>query len=330
VEELKKNITIKNKLFAHLETWRVYTIIWCGLVSLTGSCISHEDFPPLIIAFFVTITPMMGWAAALYLSDFLDRKLDAIEKPHRPIPSGRISPKEAIFVGGIFVIIGMIISYILGIYNFILVFIVAILVYSYTKISKSKGFMGNLNRGVVIVAAYFYGIFSANINFEFLPLYIWILPVVFLFHDTNSNLVGAIRDMQGDKKGGYQTIPVKYGLEKSVYISLILTFIWYCILLFLQYNYKFLEPIFYVFLLIDVFIIVTLYVYMFRSIKDYTRKKALNFHRFFVIERIILGSSIILGIIEIFLGLIILSLSLIITITSQHYLRSRYEFVDKK
>ncbi len=330
MEELKKIITIKDKLFAHLETWRIYTIIWCGLVSLTGSCISHEGFPPLIIAFFVTITPMMGWAAALYLSDFLDRKLDAIEKPHRPIPSGRISPKEAIIVGGIFVITGLIISYILGIYNFILVFIVAILVYSYTKISKSKGLMGNLNRGVVIVAAYFYGVFSANIHIELLPVYIWILPLVFLFHDTNSNLVGAIRDMKGDKKGGYQTIPVKYGLEKSVYISLILTFIWHGILLFLQYNYKFLEPVFYVFLLIDIFIIVSLYGYMFRSIKDYTRKKALNFHRFFVIERIILASSIILGIIEINLGVIILILSLITTITSQHYLRSRYEFVDKK
>lgn len=304
--------------------------MWCGLVSLVGSCISHNGFPSLRIAFFVTITPMMGWAAGLYLSDFLDTKLDKIEKPHRPIPSGRIKPNEALFVGGIFVILGIIISYYLGIYNLLLVFVVAFLVYSYAKLSKSKGLIGNLNRGMIIIAAYFYGVFSSNLSFDSIPLYILFLPLVFLFHDTNSNLVGAIRDMEGDKKGGYQTIPVKYGLKKSIFIAIFLTAIWYSLIIYFQYKYVFLKPVFYVFLFVDFVIICSMYIYMFRSIHNYTRRKALNFHRFFVIERIILASSFIIGTIELYIGLIILIIALILTIISQHYLRSRYEFVDKK
>src|SRR5512136_2867830 len=97
-------VTIKDKLFAHLETWRLYTVIWCGLVSLAGSCITYGNFPPLNITLLALFIPMMGWTAGLYLSDFLDRKLDAIQKPLRPIPSGRIKPNEALVIGAIFAV----------------------------------------------------------------------------------------------------------------------------------------------------------------------------------------------------------------------------------
>ena len=93
--ETKKKFSLKDRLFAHLEAWRLYTVVWCGLVSLAGSCIAYGNFPPLRISLLALIIPMMGWTAALYLSDFLDRKLDLIQKPHRPIPSGRIKPYEA-------------------------------------------------------------------------------------------------------------------------------------------------------------------------------------------------------------------------------------------
>ena len=149
----KSKLNLKDKLFAHLETWRPYTVIWCGLVSLAGACISFGDFPSLTIAALAFFIPMMGWTAALYLSDYLDRNLDAIQKPHRPIPSGRIKPKEAIVVGGIFAITGFFLSFLLSINNVILVFVVALLVLSYAKISKSRDILGNINRGFVTFTA---------------------------------------------------------------------------------------------------------------------------------------------------------------------------------
>ena len=101
----------------------------------------------------------------------------------------------------------------------ILVFIVALLVFSYAKISKSYGVSGNLNRGFITVAAYFFGVFSNNQPIQLIPLHILLLSFVFLLHDTNSNLVGAIRDIEGDKEGGYNTIPVKFGIKISIVIS---------------------------------------------------------------------------------------------------------------
>ena len=326
----KTKVTIIDKIFAHLETWRLYTVIWCGLASLVGSCITYGSFPPLKIALLALFIPMMGWIAGLYLSDYLDRKLDAIQKPHRPIPSGRIKPFEALATGAIFAITGFLLCFLLNLKNVVLVFVVAALVFSYAKISKSRGILGNINRGLVTVAAYFFGVFSTNYSVQELPIYIWALSIVFLFHDTNSNLVGAIRDAEGDKKGGYITIPVKYGVKKSAIISLGLTIIWLSMALFLPYRYHFLKTEFYFVMIIDVLILISLYIYLFRSLVNYSREKALKFHEFFVIERVTLASAFIFGVADLYIAVIICIVALIVTVISQYLLRKRYEFMEKK
>jgi 4-hydroxybenzoate polyprenyltransferase len=57
-----------------------------------------------------TLTPfskfaaLLGASSALYLAgmvfnDFFDRRIDAVERPKRPIPSGRVPPRAAFFLG---------------------------------------------------------------------------------------------------------------------------------------------------------------------------------------------------------------------------------------
>ncbi len=325
-EQMTSNLTLKNKFFAHLEIWRPYTVIWCGLVSLAGACLTNGAFPSLITAILVTIIPMMGWIAGLYLIDFIDRKLDIIQKPHRPIPSGRIKREEAFIIGAVFVIIGFLLTFLLTPINLFLILIVAALVLSYAKYTKSRGIIGNLNRGLVTVVAYFFGVFSMNLPIQSIPIYIWFFSLVFLIHDTNSNMVGAIRDIEGDKKGGYITLPVKIGIKKTGYISFLMTIIWFSLVLFFASYYEFLKNEFYLVLVIDLLILISFYVYLFNSMKEFSRKKALNYHKFLVIERIVLASAFIFGITDLYIALIIFLIAIVITSVSQKALRDRYEF----
>jgi len=291
-----------------------------------GACVTVGKLPSIKVTLLVLFIPMMGWTAGLYLSDYLDRKLDAIQKPHRPIPSGRIRPKEAIIVGASFAIAGFFLTFLLTLYDVILVFVVALLVFLYAHISKSHGLSGNINRGLVTVAAYFFGVFATNTSFSSIPLYVWLLSIVFLLHDTNSNLVGAIRDIEGDKKGGYQTIPVKYGVKNSVLFSLLLTAVWLPVSLILPWYYQFVSFGFYLVMIIDVCILFILYIYLSRSISSYNREKGLRFHEFFVIERVTLASAFLFGIVNIAVALTIYILALLVTSGSQYLLRKRYEF----
>jgi 4-hydroxybenzoate polyprenyltransferase/geranylgeranylglycerol-phosphate geranylgeranyltransferase len=327
-DSIKKTYTIKEKIFSHFEIWRLYTVIWCGLVSLLGSCIAYGNFPPLKIAILVTVIPIMGWISGLYLIDFIDRKLDIIQKPHRPIPSGRIGRFEAFFAGSLFAIIGFLLTLFLNLINIILIFIVAILVYSYAKFTKSRGLLGNLNRGMITFAAFFFGVLSIDLDIQTLPVYLWIFSIIFLLHDTNSNMIGAIRDLNGDKKGGYKTIPVIYGVKNTGYLSLFLSVLLYILVLFISTRYDLFESIFYIIFSLDIVLVIFFYVYLFKTISFYSRKKALNYHKFFVVERIILASAFIFGIVDIIISILILIVSLFITIVSQFYLRDRYEFQE--
>ena len=136
--------------------------------------------------------------------------------------------------------------------------------------------------------------------------------------------------MEGDKKGGYITIPVKYGIKKSVVISFILTIIWLSLTLYIPYFYNFMKIEFYIMMVLDLLILLLLYVYLFKAIKKYSREKALRFHEFFVIERITLASAFIFGITDVYTAAIIFICAIFVTSTSQYLLRKRYEFIDKK
>ena len=135
--------------------------------------------------------------------------------------------------------------------------------------------------------------------------------------------------MEGDKKGGYVTIPVKYGLEFSIFLSLILTFIWLPLALFIPHTYGFLHRYFYYVMLIDILVLFSMYVYLFKAVKKYSREKALKFHEFFVIERTTLASAFIFGVAKPQIAAIIYIVALLITATSQYSLRKKYEFKEK-
>ena len=324
-----KKWTILDKVFAHFEMWRLYTVIWVGLVGVIGAVLANDGLPSLDVWLVVFGVTIMGWIGGLYLSDILDRNLDRIQKPHRPIPSGRVSVLEAFVVGLVFALTGIIlIVWKLTLHNLFVAVVVALLVFVHAYVTKSRGLMGHMNRGLMTVTAFVFGVVCIDQSLMVIPWMVWMFSVVFFLHDMNSNIVGAVRDMQGDRLGGYYTIPVRYGLQKTWLISLALTSLWWCIavgwMLWMQkVNTPFLFMIF-----IDLIVLCAMYLYYYNSMQSYTREKGLRFHEFFVIERIVFASAILFGLIEFNIALLIAVGSLVVTALAQKGLRKRYEFEE--
>ena len=321
-------VTMIQKLFAHLETMRPYTLLWCGLVSLLGACLLYGDLPPLKISLLVFFIPIMGWIAGLYLADYYDRTLDAIQKPYRPIPSGRISPREALVIGAVYAGIGLGLTLLfLPLINIALILVAGGLVLCYAKCTKARGLLGNFNRGAMTVITYLFGIFSLS-SYSSIPLSLWMLSFVFFFHDTNSNIIGAIRDVQGDKTGGYATTPVLYGIRHTLLISVILSFLYLVLTAWLITVYALVVYQLYFSILFSagILILCVMYLILFTSTQTLTRKQSLSAHELFVAERIIFASAFIIGIsTNHVLSFSICIFSLVVTLLSQHLLRERYE-----
>lgn len=318
---------LKTKLFAHFETMRPYTLFWCGLVSLLGSCLAYGDIPPLRISLLVFCVPILGWIAGLYLADYFDRTLDAIQKPHRPIPSGRIAPNEALCVGALYAIVGLALTFLLSLTNLLLVFLAGVLVLCYAKFTKAQGLLGNFNRGAMTVTTYLFGVFSVS-SFSVIPLPLWMLCFVFFFHDTNSNIIGAIRDVQGDKTGGYTTTPVRYGIRRTLCLSVLLSFLYLLLTVGVIYVYGILRYPLYssFFLIIGTLILIVMYLILFTAGNLLTRKQSLHAHELFVAERVIFASAFIVGTAHSsFFAVLLCVFCLVVTLLSQHLLRERYE-----
>ncbi|MFI6026809.1 UbiA family prenyltransferase [Amycolatopsis magusensis] len=196
---------------AHVQTWRPYTLCYPALLGLAGAAAAGDAAAPA-----AALVPALGWLSGHYLGDYFDRGLDAIGKPHRPIPSGRLSAEAALFSGIACALASALLAVLVN-WRILPVFVLAMLgIVGYSKVFKKRGASGNVVRGALSAVAVVIGAMLV------VPSPTWtVVPVAlgFLVHDTASNLVGTVRDVDGDRAGGYRSVPVRHGVRHAVRLA---------------------------------------------------------------------------------------------------------------
>ncbi|MEV6516376.1 UbiA family prenyltransferase [Micromonospora chalcea] len=210
-------------LRAHVETWRPYTLWYVGLVGLAGAAVAGGPHHPWVLLS-AWAAPTAGWLGGHYLGDYFDRHLDAGSKPHRPIPSSRLGAGTALWCGcAWFALLGVLA--VLGGWGTTLAALLAGCgIVAYSRWFKARGIAGNLVRGALGAVALVYGALAAGLapdRASAAPVLL-ALVVAFWSHDAMSNLVGALRDIDGDRAGGYRTLPVGRGVPFAVRTVLVL------------------------------------------------------------------------------------------------------------
>ncbi|MEV0001860.1 UbiA family prenyltransferase [Micromonospora sp. NPDC050980] len=204
-------------LRAHLETWRPYTLWYVGLVGLGGAAVAAGPHHPwrLLSAW---AAPTAGWLGGHYLGDWFDRELDAGSKPHRPIPSDRLRARTAVACGCACYAVLAVLAVAGGWGTTAAALLAGFGIVAYSRWLKARGIAGNLVRGALGAVALLYGALAVGIPPG--PSSAWALllalTVAFWAHDAMSNLVGALRDIDGDRAGGYETLPVRRGVPFAV------------------------------------------------------------------------------------------------------------------
>ncbi|MFI5837379.1 UbiA family prenyltransferase [Micromonospora sp. NPDC051300] len=197
-------------LRAHLETWRPYTLWYVGLVGLGGAAVAAGPHHPwrLLAAW---AAPTVGWLGGHYLGDWFDRELDAGSKPHRPIPSDRLRARTAVACGCACFGVLAVLAVAGGWGTTAAALLAGVGIVAYSRWLKARGIAGNLVRGALGAVALLYGALAVGVPSSAWPVLL-ALTVAFWAHDAMSNLVGALRDIDGDRAGGYATLPVRRGV----------------------------------------------------------------------------------------------------------------------
>jgi 4-hydroxybenzoate polyprenyltransferase len=91
---------------------------------------------------FLLITTGMLFSAGMLFNDYFDLNADKKERPTRPLPSGKISKQNTLFLGISLLIIGNIFSIFSGYYSLILSLIMTVLILFYNYKAKSYYLIG--------------------------------------------------------------------------------------------------------------------------------------------------------------------------------------------
>jgi 4-hydroxybenzoate polyprenyltransferase/geranylgeranylglycerol-phosphate geranylgeranyltransferase len=312
---------IRLKALAHLEMTRPYTMFHAGLVALAGAELASAGQAPawrLALAALVTIC---GWEAGLYAGDYYDREIDARSKPTRPVPSGRVSPREAFLTMVGLIVVGYVAALALGFGNLLLAVLTTVLGIAYSKTFKSQAVLGNFDRGVLGVCAVCFGALATG---GILHVPVLLLAAVVFCHDSATNLVGAIRDVEGDRLAGCPTLPVVYGLQRAVEVVVALALGWVALAAALM---ALLRP---TALALGLFLgalvlAARVYIPLWRWRRSVSRRQALSAHKWLIAERLVLLSAFIAVDAPAVLAVGLLATTLALSLTAQWALRDRYE-----
>ncbi|RKT89077.1 4-hydroxybenzoate polyprenyltransferase/geranylgeranylglycerol-phosphate geranylgeranyltransferase [Saccharopolyspora antimicrobica] len=305
-------------LWAHVQTWRPYTLCYPVLVGVAGAGAGGAAG---LAAFVVAGCGVaLGWLAGHYLGDYFDRELDRIAKPQRPIPSGRLAAKTALACGiGLAVAAAVLLAWV-NWRTLVLVVLALAGIVAYSRFCKARGFSGNLVRGLITALGFLIGAMVAA------PLPGWpavAFSAVFLLHDAASNLVGTLRDVDGDRAAGYRSVPVRSGvryaagLAVSLYVAAILIA---AIGLLLPHR-----PGFPVLLGVAACVGLVAVLPLPFLAPNLGQARALRAHEFLVAERLVLAGAVLARTAPAAVVVPLLALVLVFSLWTQAVMRSRHE-----
>ncbi|WP_292461130.1 UbiA family prenyltransferase [Methanothermococcus sp.] len=162
----------------------------------------------LIASFIVYLICGFGNA----LNDIYDIEIDRINKPFRPLPSNKISLKNAKIFSWLLVTIGLLLSMFNNV-CFVIAIINALALYLYAKKYKRNKIIGNLMVAYLTGSVFIFG--GASVNNIGITL---ILFLCAMFATWSREIIKDFEDMEGDLKEGVMSLPIKYG-KKSLYIA---------------------------------------------------------------------------------------------------------------
>ncbi|MBN2101767.1 MAG: UbiA family prenyltransferase [Candidatus Aenigmarchaeota archaeon] len=175
-----------------------------GFFLVTGVSYSFFSFGLLFAVVAVFIITGAGNA----INDYYDIESDKINKPMRPIPSGKISPNKALLFAYCLFVLGVLLSFI-NFFMFVIAFANSIILIIYSRNFQNKILIGNISIGYLAGSTFIYGGAAAG-KPEMLAVPL-ILGVLASLATIAREIVKDLEDIEGDKRSFLKRIAKRVG-----------------------------------------------------------------------------------------------------------------------
>lgn len=185
----------------------IMAVIAILLMAIISGKFTLEALIAAVVVFLVT-------GAGNSINDYFDYKIDSVNKPERPIPSGRISLENALIYSITLFALGTIIAFIINILLGIIAFLSSLLMIYYARDLKTKCLIGNITISFLTGLCFVFGGIAVDqiMVSVYLGFYAFLMTMA-------REIVKDMEDMVGDEKEGASTLPILYGKRKSSFIA---------------------------------------------------------------------------------------------------------------
>lgn len=218
----------------------VLTAISDVLAGVTLACLfMGEGLPSLQTLICISLSSMCLYMGGIVYNDVFDAKLDKIERPERPIPSGRISIFSAALLGAIAFLIGCLLAYNINQETFYVALAIVLMCIIYNGKAKHHYILGPIAMGCCRGLNLLLGVVVVSSNSEL--WYLAIIPVIYIAAVTNIS--------RGEVYGNNKTALLVSFFLYAIVVSTMTYFIWksqhYIALIFLfGFVWMILSPLF--------------------------------------------------------------------------------------
>lgn len=198
-------------------TW--FAPIWaflCGAVASGALTWSLDAMSRLLLGMIMAGPILCGLSQVI--NDYCDRDVDAINEPHRLVPSGLVTRRHVQILAVLLTLIGSLIALYLGpeVALYVGIGLIFALAYSMKPIrAKRNGWAGNM-----LVSFSYEGLawLAGHVTFAALTLPSAILALLYSIGAHGIMTVNDFKSVVGDTRMGIRSIPVMYGIKTAAWM----------------------------------------------------------------------------------------------------------------
>ncbi len=215
---------------AYVDLARPFTLVAPALGFVSGALTAIGAAPREVWSASLLVAPVIGSAMAALLNagnnalnQIYDLEIDRVNKPKRPLPSGRLTIRQAWIFSAITYVLALILAWLVApggrheCFWLVAVAVVCTFLYSIPPArTKRLGIWANVTiaipRGTLLKVA---GWSSVKTIAGVEPWYIGAIFGLFLLGATTTK---DFADMEGDRRGGCRTLPIQYGVRRAAWM----------------------------------------------------------------------------------------------------------------
>jgi geranylgeranylglycerol-phosphate geranylgeranyltransferase len=204
------------KIKGAIQIFRPELPIAAGICVVIGELLALGAFPPLRPLLLGFACGFFLSASALITNDYFDLEVDRVNAPRRPLPSGLLTPIEAMALGILVGLVGLAAAWAFNPATLGFSLLIWVLGFLYNWKLKAIGIWGNLIVCTSVAMTFVLG--GIGVGQAWNPL-VWLFGLIAFFFDLAEEIAGDAMDAEGDRKRGSQSIAIRYGRQLALRLS---------------------------------------------------------------------------------------------------------------